>query len=219
MIPAPPAADRQAALTKAAIGAALVLAILASACKEDDEEVEVYDAAPPIDPMQEVEAAIEAIHEGLPDELAPHIRFEAVALEDGDLIGAVPAGWEAGAIPWNLRPPSGEDAELDLGFHTEYGLGFACAGRCEPKDWANALADQEFAQFTASDSFEVIRDERVHRNGRLIVAQRGAAIYLVVAWWREGASRYAFCRATLDGPAAGATEAFESACRAAHFEL
>jgi hypothetical protein len=196
------------------------VAVALSACaRKDADEVEAPPEEPEIDRLAEVSGALEGIHEALPAELAEVIRFEARELEDGDLVAAVPEGWETGAIPWNYRPPSGEGSERDLGFHTQYGAGFSCAGRCTPKDWNEELQGHEFAQFVDNDAFELLRDERAGPSGRLVLAKRGETLYLVVAWWKEGASRYAFCRATLDGEAAVADDAFVRACQATRFKL
>ncbi len=202
-------------------GQALSLAALAAlwpglGCGGDDHADEPEpEPEPEIDPRHQVEAALADIHDALPGDLAEAVRFHTRALEGGELYGALPEGWESGHLDWSLRPP--EDA--DLGFQTQYGVGFGCAGACEPKDWDSAIVHTEFAQYRASERFEILRDERIGRGSRIVTALRNETIYVTAAWWQEGASRYAFCRATLDGPAAEAREAFERACLATHPEL
>jgi hypothetical protein len=206
-------------ITGIVTSAAVAVALSAACDRKDAEEVEAPPEEPEVDRLAEVSLALEAIHEAVPAELAEVIRFEVRELEDGDLVAAVPTGWETGAIPWNYRPPSGEGAERDLGFHTQYGAGFSCAGRCTPKDWKDELEGHEFSQFVGNDAFELLRDERASPGGRLVLAKRGETLYLMVAWWKEGASRYAFCRATLDGAVAAAADAFVKACQATRFKL
>jgi hypothetical protein len=40
------------------------------------------------------------------------------------------------------------------------------------------------------------------------------ATYVVRAWWKPGANRFAYCVATLTAPLASARAAFAAACRA-----
>jgi hypothetical protein len=189
------------------LAAALLLATASAAgCKDDEEnKAEARKAAPAPAPTPDVAGANAAV----PDDLAGKISFVAGTDEDDRLAVLVPEGWTgSSAIPDRYKP--GDD--LGLGFMTSYSVGTNCDGACAPKDWEAAAAETEFDQFEA-DSFEILEDGPLEGGGRLLVAETDDRAFVVAARWKEGASRYAFCRASLDGRATEALDAFVHACR------
>ena len=189
-------------------GTLLAVALLASAagCKDDEEsKAEAKKPAQAPAPALDIAGANEVV----PEDLAGKISFTAGTDEDDRLAVLVPEGWtESTAIPDRYQP--GDD--LGLGFMTSYSVGTTCDGACAPKDWEAAAAKTEFAQFEA-DNFEIIEDQDLEGGGRLLVAETDDRAFVVAARWKEGASYYAFCRASLDGRATEALDAFIHACR------
>ena len=195
----------------AALAATLAVAAGLAACGDDDKQGS--GPASPKAALAEVEAALPGIQQAVPAELKDKLRFEA-RVEDKDRIAAaVPAGWESKFMPGSYDPPD----EAKLGFATKFGVGTNCDGTCAAKDWKASVDKVEFGQFQG-DGFTIAKDEPLGEHGRIVVAQSkdgfSPSTYVVAAWWKEGASRYAYCRAIVDKEIAGAVAAFEKACRA-----
>lgn len=154
-----------------------------------------------------LEAALGAANAKVPASLNGKLSFEIVAGEKGRHQAIQPKGWEAGVIPGRVKPPSG----ASLGFLTSFSTGSNCDGTCEKKDWA-AVADKvEFAQFSGG-SFKVEKDEK-GPGTRLLVAKGDGRVDIAYAVWKDEASRYFVCRATLDQEIIEAAPAFEAACK------
>jgi hypothetical protein len=188
------------------LAAALLLATASVAgCADDDKDQEkAGKPAPAPAPVLDVTGANAAV----PETLAGKVAFAAGADEDDRLAVLVPEGWESTAIPDRYKP--GDD--LGLGFMTSYSVGTNCDGACVAKDWAAAAGETEFEQFEA-DNFNILEDGPLEGGGRLLVAETDDRAFVVAARWKEGAARYAFCRASLDGRATEALDAFIHACR------
>jgi len=153
-------------------------------------------------------AAAEAVNKLVPADLADKLTFTTAKGEDGRFVAVVPKGWEeAKHMPGHYRPTGS-----DLGFMTSFDVGTNCDGDCAPKDWAATTEKVEFKQFLEGDQFEVVKDEKGD-DSRLMVAKSGDKIYIAAVQWKEGASRYFTCRATLEKEIAAAAPAFEQACR------
>ncbi len=144
----------------------------------------------------------------LPAGLKDKIAFEAVEGEKGRHFAVQPKGWEAGVIPGRVKPPMGG---ADLGFMTAFATGSNCDGSCEAKDWKKVVETVEFAQFLGGE-WAVRKDEALP-DGRLLVVAKQDRVDVALARWKEGASRYFYCRATLEKPITEAADAFEEACR------
>lgn len=168
-----------------------------------DPEGKPATPAPTVDP-----AAITAIEAKLPESLKGKVAFESVQGEKGRHLGVQPKGWEGGVIPGRVKPPMGG---TDLGFSTAFATGSNCDGACEAKDWMTVSNKVEFAQFTGGD-WQVDKDEKLP-DGRLLIAKKADRVDIALVRWKEGASRYFYCRATLDKPLIEAAPAFEEACR------
>ena len=183
------------------------------------------EKAPPpaAQPQETPEAALKAFAEkALPAVVkaipagAPEVKFEA-ALSDKDRIAfSQPVGWTTGVIPGSFEPPK----EADLGFGTRFRVGTNCDGTCEPKEWPPIAEKVNFKQYR-SGTFKIVTEEALTApEGRLIIAEPtsgfGKKIYLSVARWKAGESRYFTCSATLDGEKAAALlPAFREACQVA----
>lgn len=195
-------------ITRSRLLAAALLLVTASAagCKDDDEaNTQAGKQAPAATPALEATAANAAV----PETLAGKVAFTVGTGDEDRLAVLLPDGWEeSGAIPGLYRP--GED--LGLGFMTSYSVGTSCDGACSPKDWTAAAGKTEFAQFE-TDSFTVVSDEPLEGGGRILVARNDDRAFVAAARWKDGASRYAYCRASLDGRATDALDAFVQACR------
>ncbi|MBL8783417.1 MAG: hypothetical protein JNJ59_00840 [Deltaproteobacteria bacterium] len=154
-----------------------------------------------------LKTALDAANAKVPASLGGKLSFEIAKGEKGRHQAIQPKGWEAGVIPGRVKPPSG----ASLGFLTAFSTGSNCDGTCEKKDWA-AIADKvEFAQF-AGGSFTVEKDEK-GQGSRFLVAKGDGRVDLVYAVWKDDASRYYVCRATLDKEVLEAAPAFEAACK------
>jgi hypothetical protein len=184
---------------------ALVCALAVAGCG-DDESGDSKSGAKSA--MQSVEAAVPKINEAVPADLRDKLTFAATTEEDDEVAAAVPTGWTSKFMPGSYKPAD----EDDLGFMTSYSVGSNCDGVCSPKDWAAAVSKVEFAQF-AQGSFTIDKDEKLGTNGRLVVARSDDSAYVVAAWWKSDASKYYYCRASLDDDAVNAVGAFEKACR------
>ena len=141
---------------------------------------------------------------------APKVEFEAKLTDKDTAIAAVPKGWKESVIPGTFEPPEGSD----IPFMTQYGVGSNCDGSCSPKDWKATAEKVEFAQFK-DPQFKIEKDEALKDpEGRLLVASvdEGKKLYIVAARWKEGASRYYTCRATLVDKATALRPAVERAC-------
>jgi hypothetical protein len=144
----------------------------------------------------------------LPDALKDKITFEVVEGDKGRHVAVQPKGWEAGVIPGRVKPPMGG---ADLGFMTAFATGSNCDGSCEAKDWKTVVESVEFAQFLGG-GWDVRKDEALP-DGRLLVIAKQDRVDVALARWKDGGSRYFYCRATLEKPITEAAEAFEEACR------
>ena len=155
---------------------------------------------PPVD--------LAAINAAVPAEMKSQLRFAAATAEEGDLEVVVPAGWEESKhMPGRWKP--GQDSSL--GFMTSYAVGSNCDGECTAKDW-KAVADKvDFSQLTSR--MKVVKDESAD-GSRLVIATSDDSTYVATAFWKEGASRYFTCHATLADDAAKAVDAFVKACQA-----
>lgn len=183
---------------------ALTLTLGAAAgCKKKDDSGEESTAAKavaakPID--------VGAINSAVPSTV-PGLSFTTATLTDDNIEAVVPAGWEGSkVIPGRYRPAQGSD----LGFFTDYAVGSNCDGACQPKEWKPVVDKVEFGRLGDAT---IVKDEPLP-NGRIVIAKSDDRTEVIAAWWKEGASHYAFCRATLDGKTADAVDAFEQACRA-----
>jgi hypothetical protein len=149
-----------------------------------------------------------AINGAVPKELAGKLTFAAATAEDGDLAVVAPQGWEESKhMPGRWKPAD----DSSFGFMSSYNVGSNCDGSCEPKDW-KAVADKvNFQQLT---SRMTVKSDEPTANGRVVVATSDDRTYIAAAWWKEGASRYFTCSATLEDDAAKAADAFLKACQA-----
>jgi hypothetical protein len=173
------------------------------ACGKDGGNAADGEATPP-DPGAHA-AEVQAVQAKVPDGMA--VTFEAVIGEKDRHLAIQPKGWETGVIPGRVKPPAGSD----LGFMTAFSTGSNCDGECTAKDWASVADSVEFAQFTKGGA-TLDKDEKLP-DGRLVVVSGDARVDIVLARWKEGASRYYVCRATLDRELISAAPAFEEACR------
>ena len=191
----------------------LWIALLVIGCGSKEGGGKAGDKAPPaVDARAELAAvaakAVPEVNARLPDSLRGKLEFVAVLGEKDHHIAVQPKGWTAGNIPGSVKPP--DDAQL--GFMTGFSTGTNCDGTCEPKPW-DAVSDKvSFQQFKRAD-FTVDKDEKLD-HGRLLVAHTTDRVYIVAAFWKDGARRYFTCDATLDQEIAAAAPAFEQACRA-----
>ena len=185
--------------------AALSLAIAAGACGSSDND-EADQAA-----RAELDTAVVEANDRVPEALAKALSFEAGKAEEGKMAVVVPVGWSESFMEGSYEPPD----DSNLGFMTRFTVGSNCDGFCKAKDWQATVAKSEFGQFVDGDQFEIQKDEALGANGRLLIAKASDSIYVASAWWKDGASRYYYCRATLDKEVSGAVDAFERACRAA----
>lgn len=173
----------------------------------DKEESAHAESATAAQPKADDPAAINA---AVPENLRAELSFEAKTAEDGKLAAIVPAGWtESEYIPGKFTPPDGSG----LGIMSRFDVGANCDGMCAAKDWAATVEKAEFGRLTGDAGFTITKDEKIP-GGRLLIGRTERATRLVAAWWKEGASQYYVCRASLDGKAAEAIDAFERACRA-----
>ncbi len=183
---------------------ALTLTLGAAAgCKNKDDGGEKATAA------KAVAAApvnVGAINSAVPASV-PGLSFTTATLADDGIEAVVPAGWEdSKVIPGRYKPADNSD----LGFFTAYAVGSNCDGACQPKEWKPIVNKVEFGRLGDAT---IVKDETLP-NGRIVIAKSDDRTEVIAAWWKQGASHYAFCRATLDGKTADAVDAFEKACRA-----
>ncbi len=184
---------------------ALTLALTATAgCKKKDGDgAEESTAAKPV--AAQPAADVGAINSAVPASV-PGLTFTTATIED-QLEAVVPAGWEESkAIPGKYRPADNSD----LGFFTKYSVGANCDGACQAKAWKPVVDKVEFGHLGDAT---IVKDEALP-NGRLVIAKSDDRTEVIAAWWKDGASQYFYCRATLDDKAVGALNAFEKACRA-----
>ncbi len=154
-------------------------------------------------------AAAEEVNKLVPADLAGKLSFTTAKGEDDRFVAVIPKGWEeAKHMPGKYRPPTGSG----FGFMTSFSVGTNCDGECSPKDWAATAEKVDFKQFLDGDQFEVVKDEKAD-GSRLLVAKSGDKLYIAAAKWKEGASRYFTCHATLEKDVAAAAPAFEQACK------
>jgi hypothetical protein len=168
--------------------------------KESEGAAAKAAEGPPVD--------LAAINGAVPAELKGKLSFVAATAEDGDADVVAPAGWEESKhMPGRWKPADSSS----LGFMTSYSVGSNCDGECTAKDW-KAVADKvDFSQLTSR--MKVVKDE-AGASSRLVVATSEDSTYVAAAFWKEGASRYFTCHATLADDAAKAVDAFVKACQA-----
>jgi hypothetical protein len=120
---------------------------------------------------------------------------------------AAPKGWTQRMKSFGGLEPD----RKDLGFFTKFDVGSNCDGTCEPKNWEEVANKVNFAPIAASG--KVLKDEKAPGRRTMIAeASDGSTTSIVVAWWKEGESRYWTCTATLDKEIKDAAAAFEKAC-------
>lgn len=186
---------------------AVVAALAWSGCdKEDSAHAEgTSTEKPQVDDPAAVNAAV-------PADLRASLAFEVKTVEDGELSALVPRGWvESEYMPGKFEPPDSSD----LGFMTRFDVGSNCDGLCAAKDWKATVEKAEFGRLSDDPGFTIAKDEQIP-GGRIVVGRSERSSRVIAAWWKEGASKYYVCRASLDGDAARAIDAFERACRAVH---
>lgn len=153
-----------------------------------------------------LERTVPGVHDRVPAALTTALVFEPRLDAKRRLAVAIPKGWINGPMSGSFVPPP----ESGLGLGTMVSFGTGCDGRCAPKDWPAAFAKVEVQSMPVQ---KIESDEQIGNNGRIVVAQVGAAKQIVAGLWKPGADRYFWCRATLDGPLVDATAAFAMACR------
>jgi hypothetical protein len=167
--------------------------------------------APAADPAADFGQALAAVNAARP--AGATVEFETQKLDKDGIVAAVPKGWKAGIIPGSFEPPEG----ANLGFMTKYSVGTNCDGMCEPKDWAAIAERVDLAQFRDAGRWEIVEEQALTAPaGKLLIAKpKGETkVYLNAVRWKDGASKYFTCRATLEGEAATALlPAFKAACQ------
>lgn len=186
--------------------ALLAVALGAVACNKSEPAPAAPAAEPP--PPKLADGAVAGVNAAVPADLK--LEFEEANLKTKHLTAAavLPKGWkESEVLPGRYQPPEG----AGLGMMPSFQIGSDCNGACEPKDWAATSDKVYFNQLTSR--FKVAKDEK-GPGSRTVVASSDDTTYIVVARWKEGASRYFVCQATLDHQGMAAAPAFEKACEA-----
>ena len=148
-----------------------------------------------------------AVNGRVPSQLVAKLKFAPQFDAKNRVVALVPESWVMGDAPGMLKPPP----DADLGAATSIAFGSACDGRCAPKDWAKSFDKVEVSALPVQS---VDSDEPIGKFGRVIVARSGDVRYIVAGVWKPDSARYFYCRATLEGQAIDALQAFVSACRA-----
>ncbi|MCB9545077.1 MAG: hypothetical protein H6706_04205 [Myxococcales bacterium] len=145
------------------------------------------------------------------------LEFEVKSIDDDSVVAVVPKGWEESkGIPGRFKAP----ANSDFGFMTSFSVGTNCDGMCSPKDWKAVAEKVDLAQFRDASKFAIVSEKDLtNPTGKLLQATTtgggfgGPKTHLTLVRWKEGASRYQTCRASLEGEAANAMlPAFIKAC-------
>ena len=178
--------------------------VLANGCGSDKGG----SSEDPKSAIEAIEKTLPNINEAVPADLRDRLSFNAATAEDNEMATAIPAGWTSKYVPGSYKPAD----DANLGFMTSFSVGSNCDGTCKPKNWTEAVEKVEFAQF-AGDQFTIEKDEKLGDGGRLLIARSETSAYIVAAWWKSDASKYYYCRASLDDDAAKAIAAFEGDCR------
>ena len=147
-----------------------------------------------------------SIQDHVPSALTHALTFVPRVDEKKRVAVAVPSTWVQLGQPGTYGPPPG----AQLGTGTMMAFGSGCDGRCAPKDWPAAFDKVEVKAMTMQ---KIESDEPIGTSGRIVVGQVGGMKQIVAGVWKPEASRYFWCRATLDGPAVEALSAFVVACR------
>lgn len=209
-------------MTRTLIGIAAVMAV--AACGKSDSKDGGGAAAATDLPADHV-AAVNAL---IPADAKDKLEFEAASVDEGTKNSprvwkvARPKDWkESNVIPGSFSPADSDGFGSKTLGRSKFKIGSNCDGDCVAKDWAATSDKVDFAQFTnGSIPGKVVRDEKT-ATGRTLVFERAlpesfpeneVAVYLVRAWWSDGAKRYQTCRADLGVPLRGALAAFEKAC-------
>ncbi|MFO0745580.1 MAG: hypothetical protein U1F43_07890 [Myxococcota bacterium] len=156
--------------------------------------------------------AVADANAAVPKELQAKLEFVEGSYDERNAkaLAVVPKGWtKSDVIPGMFKPPDG----ANMGFMTKFSVGSNCDGSCEAKDWAATADKVEFAQF-AGAGFKVDKDEKGAGMRVLVASGDDGQKYVAAAFWKDGASRYYSCRASLERDDAAFAPAFEKACRA-----
>lgn len=179
-----------------------LLAMSSVGCGSKDKDKPKVDVAKE---RSVVEESARGIEKELPASLKGKLAFEAMTIGDhDDAVVVRPKDWKS-VFDGNFSGPD------ELGFGTSYWVSSNCDGMCEAKDWAAVSDKVDFAQFRDGKT-KVLKDEKASGE-RVAVGTNEEKTYIVVVRWKEGASRYFACRATLAKEAKEAADAFEKACR------
>ncbi len=156
----------------------------------------------------DVEAKVAEVNAKVPASLAAPLTFKAARLDKERLGALLPDGWvESPNLPGQFQPAGHSVRD---GYLTRYAVGSNCDGACEAKDWATVVRSNEF-DIPRGD---VIKDEPLGTDGRILIKDQDGTLVVRLARWKQGASRYFFCKVTLEADARPAADAFEAACRA-----
>lgn len=200
----------------------VVMGLLSAGCKPQAQSVKADASAVglphEVTPTQgaldlEVEFAeirtriLPSVNDRVPRALMDKLKFAPQFDSHNRVVALAPEAWVMGAVPGTLRPA----ADAGLGASTSMSFGSACDGRCAPKDWAASFDKVEIRSLQVQ---HIDVDEPIGKVGRVIVARSGAVSYVVAGIWKPEGNRYFFCRATLEGAAFDALQAFVGACRA-----
>lgn len=200
------------------VGRALALVALAAmGCGKSSSSGAAQGSAAATTAVAEAPIAIDiaAVNALVPAALKDKLVFEQKTLttvrgkKTATYTIAAPRDWvQDSKLFARMRP-----AEI-YGRFTQLTVTANCDGTCEPKDWA-AVADRvDFAPRTSG----AIRKEARGPGRRLLIAdvEAGATrtTVVVAAWWRDGATSYHVCTATLAEPFREAAPAFDKACEA-----
>ncbi len=163
-----------------------------------DPEAEFADIRARIQPV---------VNARVPVALVDKLKFAPQFDAKSRVIALVPESWVMGDTPGTLQPPP----DAGLGAATSMAFGSGCDGRCKPKNWAESFDQVEVRRVPVQ---EIELDEPIGTSGRVVVTRAGGVRYVIAGIWKPDSARYFFCRATLEGAAIDALQAFVGACRA-----
>jgi hypothetical protein len=148
------------------------------------------------------------------------LEWEEVTLEDTIKV-KVPKGWEYEDFAGHRYQPP---VSAKLGMMTTMAIQTTCGGTCDPlpaAEWAKRVEEQEVANLKMDTNATITRDEKLGDTGRLLQATvtLGRPMErLIVARWKDGASRYATCEVELSQQLTKNLAEFEKACVEMTFE-